>query len=43
MKRTEVYINGIRATKYDIAMLFERFDEVTDMYWKNGKFYLKTI
>lgn len=43
MKRTEIYINGKRATKYDIAVLFEHLDEITDMYRKNGNLYIKTV
>lgn len=44
MKRTEIYINGKRATKYDIAVLFEHLDEITDMHrTPNGNLYIKTV
>lgn len=43
MKRTEIYINGKRATKYDIAILLEHLDDIIDMNRKNGNLYIKTV
>ena len=44
MKRTEIYINGDKATKYDLAMLLERTYEIKRVYrTKSGNLCVETV
>ena len=43
MKRTTIYINGIKASMYDISVLLEHLDEIIDIKrLENGNLSIKT-
>lgn len=43
MKRTVIYINGIRASKYDISVLLEHLDDIISVKrLENGNLSVKT-
>lgn len=44
MKKTVIYINGRKASKYDISMLLERTEEILEVKrLPNGNLAVKTI
>lgn len=44
MKHTVIYINGIKASKYDISVLLENLDDIVEVRrLENGNLSVKTV
>ena len=44
MKRTTIYINGVKASMYDISVLLQHLDDITDIkVLDNGNISVKTV
>ena len=44
MKRTIIYINGVKASMYDISVLLENLDEIISVKClENGNLSIKTV